>query len=327
MLRWLLQYDPSKITNVRFLSIPISQHISQETAAPRTIPHPPRPHGMIDIWLSDISRAAPATSNQRKIWDLQSLPVDTTGRASKRLFTVASGSLTGRRHRHIPADGLKTNHLGSAWTVIFSTTKEKKKKEANSRLCCRCLPTANRITGFFSLYDWCAFCLGCFRTTAGSNILLQLTSFLSDQTHWARWITKSTCQNWWRRRILWTRPSSTHCVFLIKVSPAVSCQTIRVTALKFLYAMFCAFCAITGWNLLRRWWLWWTVYLVVLLAYCNIFKHTINICICTLWQAVLTRTHFNLFSGFTINSLGTSYSCSGYLLNLLLLKHYFSIAY
>lgn len=85
---------------------------------------------MIDIWVSDISRAAPATSNQLRIWDLQSLPVDTTGGASKRLFTVASGSLTGRRHRHIPADGLKTNHLGSAGTVIFSTTKKKKKEEA-----------------------------------------------------------------------------------------------------------------------------------------------------------------------------------------------------
>jgi len=120
----LKMIDPPKVTNV--LSIPISQHISRGTAAPRTIPHPPRPQGMIDIWASDIYRAAPATSNQRKIWDLQSLPVDTTGGASKRLFTVASGSLTGRRHRHIPADGLKTNHLGSAWTVVFSTTKGKK---------------------------------------------------------------------------------------------------------------------------------------------------------------------------------------------------------
>ncbi len=119
-------------------------------------------------------QAAPAASNQRRIWDLHSLPVDTTWGASKRLFTVESGSLTGGLWLdggigEFPADGLKAKHLGSAWTVVITIAT--KKKEANTTLSCRCSPAAERITGVFSLRLVRKLsCLGCFRTTSGSYI-------------------------------------------------------------------------------------------------------------------------------------------------------------
>lgn len=175
-------------------------------------------------------QAAPATANQRRIWDLQSLPVDTTWGASKLLFTGESGSLTGGLRLdggigEFPADGLKAKHLGSAWTVVI-TIAPKEKKQTPHYLLDAHRPLIESLGSF--PYDWCASCLGCFRTTSGSYIFpLSTDNILSDKTYWARWIMKSTCQNWWRRRILWTRPSITHCGFLNKVSPTSSCQTIR----------------------------------------------------------------------------------------------------
>ncbi len=117
-------------------------------------------------------QATPAASNQRRIWDLHSLPVDTTWGASKRLFTVESGSLTGGLWLdggigEFPADGLKAKHLGSAWTVVI-TIATKKKKQTPHYLVDAHRPLRES-PGYFP-YVWCVSCLGCFRTTSGSYI-------------------------------------------------------------------------------------------------------------------------------------------------------------
>lgn len=136
----------------RFLQIPISNHHIGEKLQHLGQFHT-RP--ALREWLTSgypISyRAAPATSNQLRIWDLQSLPVDTTGGASKRLFTVESGSLTGRRHRRISCRWAKGEPFGKRTDSIVITIAPKKKKKANFTLSCRCSPAADRITGFFSL--------------------------------------------------------------------------------------------------------------------------------------------------------------------------------
>lgn len=79
---------------------------SRETAAPRTISHPPRPRGMIDIWVSDISPSG--TSYIQSTEDL-GLAVVARGYNRGSFKAVVYSwerqsdwrTLTGRRHRRI----------------------------------------------------------------------------------------------------------------------------------------------------------------------------------------------------------------------------------
>ncbi len=58
--------------------------------------------------------------------------------------------------------------MGSAWPLVITIAPKKKKKQTPHYLVDAHRPMIESLGSF--PYDWCASCLGCFRTTSGSYI-------------------------------------------------------------------------------------------------------------------------------------------------------------